>query len=57
MTHDEAVRRLNELEPGDTEWLHIEADRIIIRYLQHHDANEVADAWEDARERLRFWYA
>jgi len=57
MTHDEAVRRLNELEPGDTEWLHIEADRIIIRYLQHHDANEVADAWEDARERLGFWYA
>ena len=56
MTHDEAVRKLDALE-GDQEAAHGDADDILLRYLKHHDAKEIADAWERACERVGFWFA
>jgi len=58
MTHDEAVRKLRRLPVDDPEVAHIEADLILLRYLRHHGAAEIAEAWEDAAYmRIGFWYA
>lgn len=55
MTHDEAVRKLDALESGDAEVAHCEADAILCRYLEHHDAKDIADAWDRACDRAGFW--
>jgi hypothetical protein len=58
MTHDEAIKLLDVMKAsGDNERLHSEADAILLRYLEHHDAKEVADAYVRARARVGFWYA
>ena len=56
MTHDEAIRKLNALV-DDSEQDHKEAEEILLRYLDHHDDGEVADAFRAARSRVIFWYA
>jgi len=55
---EEAVRRLQSLSPaGDTELQHVMADAIlcgVLRFLGH---DEVADAFEVAKDEVVFWYA
>ena len=64
MTHDEAIRKLNAMvvgpdddEPRLKEEFHVEADAILLRYLEHHDAKEIADAYRAVDERVGFWYS
>ena len=57
MTQQEAMRRLSDLEYGDPEASHSEADDILVAYLTENGAEDVAIAWIDAKERCRFWYA
>ena len=58
MTQDEAIKKLDAMNArGNQEQLHGEADEILLRYLKHHDAQEVAEAYARARERVGFWYA
>ena len=60
MTHDEAVRKLTammDLMGRDPEKAHSEADAILLKYLEHNDAIEIAAAYRAARDAVGFWYA
>lgn len=54
----EAVAELDAM-PADTdeENAHGEADRILCEVLRESGLNEVADAFERARDRVGFWYS
>ena len=57
MTIDECVFALETLGDEDPEGAHVEADAILLDYLQTHRAGAVAEAYNKARERIGFWYA
>ena len=51
------IDELNGLESGDTEWVHQEADDLILEALNRAGYQDIANAWRDARDRIGFWYA
>lgn len=51
------IDALDGLEPGDTEWVHEEADSLIIEALDRAGYQDIANAWRRARNRIGFWYA
>ena len=57
MTKDEAVTMLKCLDEGDNERAHAEADEILLEFLRTNGYEEIADAFEDAADRITFWYA
>jgi hypothetical protein len=63
VTHDEAVRNLKAIAKladrggSDPQSDHGHADDILVRYLQHNGAEEIAQAYEEARTAVGFWYA
>jgi hypothetical protein len=57
MTPDEAIKKLDALDAEDQESAHVEAEEIVLRLLRHHGFADVADAFERAKDRVRFWYA
>ena len=57
MTHDEAIKKLQQLNHKDKECAHAEADEILLRLLEHHDFKDVADAYRKVRLDIGFWYA
>ena len=58
MTAVEAIEELNNIEKGDTELAHGEADDILLALLRSQGNGEVAKAWIAACERVGgFWYA
>lgn len=55
---DDAINMLNSLDPkGDTELQHSEAEEILCGFLRDVGYEEVASAFEEARDRCDFWYA
>ena len=52
-----AITRLNEMQAGDNEAQHGEADMILIEILRRWGHDKLADAWEQADSRVRFWYS
>ena len=57
MTKEEAIAVLDRLGSGDIEDDHLKADGALLDYLRANGAEDVAAAYERARDRLRFWYA
>ena len=57
MTETEAINELHLLQEGDPESAHGRADGILIEFLESSGYPELADAYEDARSRIGFWYA
>jgi len=55
--YSEAIKQLEALESGDPERAHIEAEDIICNYLKEIGATEIVEAYDEARERVGFWYA
>ena len=54
----QAVKELNEMdENGDAEALHGEAEDILCGYLIAIGSKELAEAFDNAQERVGFWYA
>jgi hypothetical protein len=54
VTIDEAVEKLDSLSKhGDTESDHGFADDILLKFVPQ----EIADAYNRARDRVGFWYA
>ena len=51
------IDKLNGLEEGDTEWVHEEADSLIIETLDRAGYQAIANAWRRTRDRIGFWYA
>ncbi len=51
------IDKLNGLEEGDTEWVHVEADSLIIEALDRAGYQDIANAWRRTRDRIGFWYA
>jgi hypothetical protein len=47
MTNDEAVEALGNIEGGDAENAHCEADEILLKFLYANGFEDVADAWND----------
>ena len=56
MTEEEAIKLLDALTGADQECAHIEADNILLAVLETAGYKDVADAYERAQERVRFWY-
>lgn len=58
MTAAEAVKRLDDLESGDNEAAHADADYILCEVLKAAGPEyaAVADAYKAARDRIGFWY-
>ena len=50
------IDALDGLEPGDTEWVHEEADSLIIEALDRAGYQDIANAWRRTRNRIGFWY-
>lgn len=58
MTKQEAIAELNSMPAnGDEECLHCRADFVVCEVLRSVGCEEVAKAFEEARERVGFWYA
>lgn len=57
MTEEEAIKRLNELEGGDAESAHLEADDILCEYLKMNGSPRIAEAFENASGCIGFRYA
>lgn len=57
MTEQEAIDKLNELSGADPECEHEEADGILLDLLKSQGHAEVVQAYNNARKRVRFWYA
>jgi len=51
-----AVAAIRDL-PDDSEGAHGMADEILCEYLRKIGAAELASAFDDANERIEFWYA
>ena len=52
-----AVEYLDLLEDGDPELAHSEAEELLLDYLRHNGAGELAKAFVNARYRIGFFYA
>jgi len=57
VTHDEAIKKLQQLDHNDQELAHQEADAILLRLLEHHGFADVADVYRKVRLDIGFWYA
>jgi hypothetical protein len=57
MTSEEAVNKLEQLDRGDPEQAHIEADAILVELLASQGFGAVADAFHKAQDDIGFWYA
>ena len=58
MTPQEAIEALNALShKDDAEITHIIADYILCEVLREVALGEIATAFEDARNRVGFWYS
>lgn len=57
MTKEEAVKKLNEIEAGDSERAHGMADAILLDFLAENGFKEISDAWDSACDRVEFWYS
>ena len=54
----EAINKLEDMPAdGDSEILHGVAEKILCDYLIEVGAKELADAFDDANDRVGFWYA
>lgn len=56
MTPDQAITRLESISLDDTEQAHIEADRLLLQFLETHGHLEVANAYRRVREQAGFRY-
>ena len=54
---EKAVAKLDALQGNDYEAAHQEADEILLAALRARNMDAVANAYERARTRLKFWYA
>jgi len=57
MSPEEAIANLQQLDDGDIEQAHEEADQILLDVLRSNGFAEVADAWDAAADRISFWYS
>ena len=57
MTEQEAIDKLNALPGKNAEYDHIDADQIIADFLRGVGYAALADAYEQTRDRVGFWYA
>jgi hypothetical protein len=57
MKREEAIKRLNELAPGDIEQAHVDADWILRDVLVELGYGDVVEAYDAAADRLGFYYA
>ena len=58
MTKDEALSLLRqELESGDPEGAHCNADNVLLAFIRGLGHDEVADAWAKVSRDVGFWYA
>ena len=51
------IGRLNELDDGDKESSHWDADDILLEALDIAGYKDISDAWRAARKRIGFWYS
>ena len=57
-SYSESIKKLNDLSLGDDkEAAHWAAEDILIDYLVHIGSDDLADAFEAARDRVGFCYA
>ena len=55
---DDVALELNSMPAdGDSEILHSTAERLLVDLLEDLGAAKVSRAFEDAKERVVFWYA
>ena len=57
MTKDQAIFALNNLVGADQKLAHVEADKIILAFLEENGCSEVTAAYKDLENRTGFWYA
>lgn len=58
MTSEEAIVELRSHDTeGDPEIAHSDADEVLLEVLRSNGFGEVADAYEQTRRRIGFWYA
>jgi len=62
MTESEAIQELMDIktlyyENRDVEMAHIEADRILLEFLETNGHEKVASAFVIQRDLIGFWYA
>lgn len=57
MTKQEAIAALDALKKGDNEGAHLRADEILCDYLRASGAEDLADAFDRAAGRVKFWYS
>jgi len=57
MNESEAVEKLNALTGKDPEREHGEAEEIVLALLRRKGFGAVAKAFDDAGDRVGFWYA
>jgi len=57
MNTKEAAKMLDEIDYGDNEASHMEAEEILLDYLDETGARLVVDAFNAAKDRCDFWYA
>ena len=57
MSEEEAINALANLQKDDEERAHHQADDVLIAVLKANGLDSVAQAWEDAKCRIGFWYA
>lgn len=44
-------------KPHDAEVAHSEADAILLLFLRDHGFSDIADTYEEVRDKVGFWYA
>ena len=53
----EYLNQLDDLDIGDAEGSHFIADNLLIELIREIGMDSVADAFEQVRDRIGFWYA
>lgn len=56
MTDDRAIALLESIDLDDAEQAHIEADRLLLQFLETNGHLEVANAYRRVREQAGFRY-
>ena len=51
------IGKLNQLDDGDKESSHWDADDILLEALDISGNKDISDAWRAARKRIGFWYS
>jgi hypothetical protein len=57
MTHEDVLQALETMQAGDNEAVHYAADDLLLNFLRSEGYNDIAEAYERARDRVGFWYA